>query len=478
MKELRSVIQALSSEEVDGIRGTFVRKGDKIARLFDLFRDNVPDKTVKTDLNLSSNSYSTLKSRLNKKVQDYLISQIDGPKTDVLKKVLSIDELMFTQNRSIALTTLKKLEEELITHDLSYELTIIYKHLKKLHVNLPEYFHYSKQYNKHVAYRLALDKAEDILAQYFKAYGYFYVMGDASREVELKALFEEMVNVCALYQSHRMSVYLSVLQSFHSLFVDVDAPERHGLQPVEDVINGAESILESYESDSIYQHLRILVDYVKFEYYLKFGVKRKAQAILEKIDAKIPSLLLHYGNYTFPAQVLESKLKLLIGTPQIQELHYGNLDQFENFNDRSGSIPAKVVYHVYRALSSYYRSRYADAYKWLYDLLNEVNLKEHHTTLLEIRSLMAFFKLMDKDDDVFKLNLGAAQRLLRQIGKEEVGHLAAFVKLLSVANSDVASTKAEKAAKLIEKIEAFEMTQFQPTLLIDWEPRILAKFER
>ena len=302
-------------------------------------------------------------------------------------------------------------------------------------------------------------------------------MGDYSKDVELKALFEEMVNVCALYQSHRMFVYLSVLQIFHSLFVDTEAPERFALRPVEDVIKEAESILASYESDSIYQHLRILVDYVNFEYYLKFGVKRKAQAILNSIDKDIPRLLLHYGNYTFPAQVLESKLKMLIGTPQIEELHYDNINQFENYKDNSGSIPAKIVYYVYRALSSYYRSRYADAYRWMYDLTNEVNLKEHQKTLLEIRSLMAFFKLMDKDAEVFKLNLGSAQRLLRQIGKEEAGHLATFVKLLSVAKSDVTSTKAEKAAKLIDQLKDHEITQFQPTLLIEWEPRVLAKFK-
>ena len=104
----------MSPDEVLEIEHTYLRNGDKIARLFELIRENETDHNIKSDLELSANAYSTLKSRLNKKVLDYLVTQIDGPKTDVLKKVLSIDELMFTHNRSIALATLKKLEKELI----------------------------------------------------------------------------------------------------------------------------------------------------------------------------------------------------------------------------------------------------------------------------------------------------------------------------------------------------------------------------
>ena len=477
MKGLRSVVQVLSPDEVLEIEHTYLRNGDKIARLFELIRENETDHNIKSDLELSANAYSTLKSRLNKKVQDYLVTQIDGPKTDVLKKVLSIDELMFTHNRSIALATLKKLEKELIKHDLSYELTIVYKYLKKLHLNSSEYFHYSKQYNKHVAYRLALDKAEDILAQYFKAYSYFYVMSDDSKEVELGALFEEMTNVCALYSSHRMFVYHSVLQIFHSLFVDEKAAETFSLQPVEDILKEAEIIFTNYESDSVYRHLHLLVEYVNFEYYLKFGVKRKAKSILASLDKSIPLLLLHYGNYTFPAQVLESKLKMLIGTPEVMELHYLNIDQFEGFEDKTGSIPAKIVYYVYRSLSSYYRSRYTDAYKWLFELTNEVSFKEHERISLEVKCLMSFLKLMQKDMDLFRQNLGSAQRLLRLIGKEESDHLTDFVKLLAVGNSDVKSTKKERAKKLIDKLSKYESKTFEPTLLIEWEPRVLARFE-
>jgi len=192
------------------------------------------DSEIKKTLKLGANAYSTLRSRLNVKVQNYLISKSDAPKVDVLSKLMSIDDIVFNQKAAIALTTLKRLERELIRYDLSNELTTVYKYLKKLHLNTNEYFHYSQLYYRHIAYSLALDKAEDILARYFKEYGFYYAMGLSSKKLELAALFEEMKNVCALYQSHRMFVYLAALEIFHRLFVDEEALDKYKLEPIEE----------------------------------------------------------------------------------------------------------------------------------------------------------------------------------------------------------------------------------------------------
>ena len=81
-----------------------------------------------------------------------------------LKHIAARRHVLHPSAKAIAIATLKKLEKDLIDYDLSNELTIVYKSLKKLHVNSPDYFHYSQLYNRHVAYMLALDKAEDLLA--------------------------------------------------------------------------------------------------------------------------------------------------------------------------------------------------------------------------------------------------------------------------------------------------------------------------
>ena len=169
MKSIRSIVNALTENDVKEIKNSFYRDNDKVALLFNMLLGEVVDEEIRETLGLSTNAYSTLRSRLHTKVQNHLIALSDNPtRADVLNKLLSIDDIIFTQKPTIALTTLKKLERELIRFDLSNELTVVYKYLKKLHLNTTEYFHYSQLYNRHVAYSLALDKAEDLLAKYYK----------------------------------------------------------------------------------------------------------------------------------------------------------------------------------------------------------------------------------------------------------------------------------------------------------------------
>ena len=108
------------------------------------------DNKIMGELDVNTNAYYTLRSRLNQKIEEYLLQQMESPRTDILKKVANINEIIFTKKKAIAIATLKKLEKELLDYDLSNELTLVYKALKKLHLNTPEHYHYSQLYNKHV----------------------------------------------------------------------------------------------------------------------------------------------------------------------------------------------------------------------------------------------------------------------------------------------------------------------------------------
>ena len=242
MKKLRNLIDLLSEADIEAIHSSFYRKSDKVATLFQLLIDGMTNEEIREHLQISLNAYTTLGSRLNNKIQNHLVEISDSPKDDILKKLRSLDDLLFIEEPGIALVTLKKLERELIKYDLSNELTVVYKHLKRLHINKPDYFNYSKLYNRHVAYSLALDKAEDILSNYFKEYGFFYVMKDEERAVKLNALFEEMINVSALYQSHRMQVYKSAIEIMHRLHVNPVASKREDRRPIESIFASKMSI--------------------------------------------------------------------------------------------------------------------------------------------------------------------------------------------------------------------------------------------
>ncbi|HNA11664.1 MAG TPA: hypothetical protein PKV24_05850, partial [Cyclobacteriaceae bacterium] len=224
MAKLKNIVKQLSEKDFKAIYDSLIESNaEKSAYLLKSLRERqLSDNKIMSELEVNANAYYTLRSRLNLKIEEYLMEQLESPRTDVLRKVANINEVLFTKKRTISIATLKKLEKELIDYDLANELTIIYKSLKKLNINSSDYFQYSQLYNRHVAYMLALDKAEDLLADYFKKYGSYLFTGDSTEKMGLTLLMKEMQNVANLYESHRLYVYRSCMVIFHRLFVEQD----------------------------------------------------------------------------------------------------------------------------------------------------------------------------------------------------------------------------------------------------------------
>src|SRR6185312_5613500 len=174
------IIKQLSPEDYNAIYTSLAESNaEKSAHLLRFLREKqLSDTKIMEELEVNSNAYYTLRSRLNQKIEEYLLQQMESPRTTLLKKVATINDVIFTKKKAISLATLKKLEKELLDYDLSNELTIVYKTLKKLQINSPDQFNYSQLYNKHVAYMLAVDKAEDLLSEYFKKYGNYILTYD------------------------------------------------------------------------------------------------------------------------------------------------------------------------------------------------------------------------------------------------------------------------------------------------------------
>ncbi|MEQ9165168.1 MAG: hypothetical protein RLO12_02855, partial [Fulvivirga sp.] len=320
MAKLKNIIKQLSLKDYEAIYTSLIESNaEKSAYLLQSMRErSLSDNKVMAELDVNTNAYYTLRSRLNQKIEEHLLQQMESPRTDILKNVANINEIIFTKKKAIAVATLKKLEKELLDYDLSNELTVVYKSLKKLHLNSPDYFNYSQLYNRHVAYMLAVDKAEDLLAEYFKKYGQFALSGDEIDKMGLGLLLKEMSNVAALYESHRLYVYESCMIIFHRLFVDQEESMDDGQEPIEDILDNVEKIFAQYQLDSIYYHLNLVFEFLKLEYYNHYKVYRKAERYFEEVNDAADNLLTNYTLYTYPAQFLITKMNrhLRMGTEQ------------------------------------------------------------------------------------------------------------------------------------------------------------------
>ncbi|MEZ4944639.1 MAG: hypothetical protein R2804_03840 [Cyclobacteriaceae bacterium] len=473
MAKLKNIVKQLSEKDFKAIHDSLIESNaEKSAYLLKALRERqLSDSKIMVEMEVNANAYYTLRSRLNQKIEEHLLEQMESPRTDILRKVANLNEVLFTKKRTISIATLKKLEKELIDYDLANELTIVYKSLKKIHINSPEHFTYSQLYNRHVAYMLAVDKAEDLLAEYFKKYGSYMLSADENEKMGLILLMKEMQNVAHLYESHRLYVYQSCMLIHHRLFVEPEDTMEG--ESIEDIFDHVQKIFDNYNLDPLYFHLNLVFEFLKLEYYNHYKVYRQAEKYFEEVNDAIANLLVNYPHYTFSAQVLISKIdrSLRLGTEN--ELHEENESLFIDLEPDPLDIPRHTVYVMYRALSSYYVGRYEEAAKIINGLLNEVSLKKYPFAQMEVKTILALQYCMLNDFELFNQLANSIQRQIRLFGKHACENILIFIKILKIAVSESKKDKQKKIASLVPKLQATKVSYYAPTMMIRMDEKFI-----
>ena len=481
MSNLKNIVRQLSEKDFKAIYDSLIESNaEKSAYLLKSIRERqISDKKVIAELEVNPNAFYTLRSRLNIKIEEYLMEQLESPRTDVLRKVANINEVLFKKKRTILIATLKKLEKELIDYDLANELTIIYKLLKKLHINSTDYFQYSQLYNRHVAYMLAVDKAEDLLADYFKKYGSYFLTEDATEKLGLTLLVKDLHNIANLYKSHRLYVYKSCMLIFHRLFVEPDEDLNDETQldadSIEDIFHKVQKIFDTYPQDVIYYHINLVFKFLKLEYYNHYNVYRQAEKFYREINNVSTNLLTNYPTYTFPAQFLISKIKRSLRLGMQVDLYAEAEAIFEEYEPDTNDLSKHVIYITYRALACYYIGKYGEAAKLLNALLNEGGLKKYLATLLEVKSLLALQYALLHEYELFSQLANSIQRQVRVFENDECRNIHLFLKILRISISEGKTEKAEKIAAVVPHFNNLKITRFAPTMLIKFDKALLNK---
>jgi hypothetical protein len=476
MAKLKQIIKQLTLHDYEAIYENLVKSGaDKSAYLLKSLREKQQtDAKLMQALEVNTNAYYTLRSRLNQKIEEHLLQQMESPRTDLVKKVANITEIIFTKKRAIAITTIKKLEKELLDYDLSNELTIIYKILKRLHSKSPDAFQYSQAYNKHVATMLSLDKAEDLLTEYCRKFGNYMLNGNENEKAELIVLNNEMENMVLLYQSHRLYVYQNFLSILHRLFIVPDDSSPNDKEPIEDILDRIDSIFQQYNSDATYFHLKLVVEFLRTEYHIHYKLYKQAERCFDDINEDIPILVSNYGLYTFSPKFLITKIEMYLRLGKEDKLYAENETMFTDFEIEHDDIPKYAIYMTYRALSCYYASRFDEAVKWLNTLLNETALKKYVYTLLEIKCIQAMLYSCLGETELFNQLISSVQRQLRLMEKSDCYDVMCFMKILKIATSEAKKDKEAKIKVLAAKLNSYKTTRlFSPMRLIRFDNRLI-----
>ena len=481
MSKLKNIIKQLSENDYQTIFNSLMESSaEKSALLLKFLKEKqLNDAKIMAELDVNPNAYYTLRSRLNEKIEEYLVKQMESPKTDILKKVASINEIVFTKKRTIVVATLKKLEKELIDYDLSNELTIVYKTLKKLHINTPDHYHYSQLYNKHIAYTLAIDKAEDILADYFKKFGSYYLNAAEHTKIELTLLFNEINNIARLYQSHRLFVYSSCINLFHKIFVNPDEkinPEETEEVSIEDTFEKIDQIIENYASDTNYHHLRIVFDYLKLQYFDTRKISKKGDKHFQDVNEYASNFLSNYSLYTFTPQFLISKIERNMRSENPGDVLEEFKTIFADYETETNDLPKYIIYNFYRTYCLFTAGKHDQCAKVINNMLNEVSLKRFPETQLEIKTFLALQYCLLDDFDLFNQLMNSIQRQIRLTGKKNVEHIVIVCKILKVSLSNAANrSKAAKIKMLSARMNLDKVKYFTPFKYIAFKDELLNK---
>ncbi|HNV28645.1 MAG TPA: hypothetical protein PKJ83_05895 [Cyclobacteriaceae bacterium] len=468
MAKLKNIVKQLSDNDYKSIYDSLIESNaEKSAHLLKALRERqLSDSKIMVELEVNANAYYTLRSRLNQKIEEHLLQQMESPRTDILRKVANLNEVLFTKKRTITIATLKKLEKELLDYDLANELTIVYKSLKKIHINSPEHFQYSQLYNRHVAYMLAVDKAEDLMTEYFKKYGNYYLSNDETEKLGLSLLMKEMQNVARIYESHRLYVYQSCMLVFHRLFVEPDDNLHADGESIEDIFTHVQKIFDTYNLDPLYYHLNLIFEFLKLEYYNHYKVYRQVEKYFEEVNDAATNLLVNYSFYTFSARFLITKLDRHLRLATEKEIYVENESLFEDIESDTQDVPRHTIFIIYRALGCYYVGKYEEAAKLINGLLNEVSLKKYPFVQMEVKAILALQYCMLKDFELFNQLTSSIQRQIRLFGKDECENVLLFLKILKIATSEAKKEKAKKITAVIPKFKAIQVSYFAPTCFV------------
>lgn len=458
MSKLKNIVKQLSNVDFQAVYDLLINSNaEKSAYLLKFLREKqYSDSRIMEELEVNSNAYYTLRSRLNQKIEDYLLAQMESPRTTLIKKVATIHEIIFTKKKTIAIATLKKLEKELIEYDLSNELTIVYKTLKKLSIYNPEdYYAYNQAYNRHVAYMLAVDKAESYLGEYFKKYSEFYLSNDETDLFSLEIIKSEMESVSNLYKSHRLYIYSKFLQIFHSLKI-----EKKASPEIASDFDKIQNIFDSYYQDVNYYHLILVLEYLKLEYYSFIKDKDTFNKSFDGLNENTATFIENYNLFTFSIGLLLINLNHWTSGNNEKLIFIQMETAFSEYEINKNNIAEYVIYYSYCALGHYYNNKPNESVKLINKLINDTTIKKYSLLNMELKLYAAFQYVILEDYEKVNQVLNSVYRQVRINGLSDDHYLSMLLKALKTANQSKENQKLTALQLVLDKIKNTEHKTF------------------
>lgn len=466
--DLYKIISQLTDEEFDEIHGNFTaNKAEKSAAFLSIIRENpeTPDKQFLDEFDISPSAFYVLKSRLNQKIEGFLLNRVGDPNLHVMRRVLNVNDLVFNNPREISVAALRKLEKELVKFDFPYGLMIVYKELQNLHAFDENHTYYKSRYNQQVAYAVAMDKAVDLVVSFFRSFDSFILSRKDRDHADMIRTMEKIDNLTNLYESHRLYIFKCIVHIFAKLFIEIPETIRCEVEDLESMFEKSLEILEEYKDDAFYLNINILFNFLRYVYYDNNQIRDKSKIFFEILDYKIEELMTRYHFNANTSLFLSRKLRYHQRNNTIDQL----IKDVENYISKIEIEPYRISffvnYHMFMANAYFSAKDYRKASRILYKLRNEINLRKLVHVDLEVKFFLALTYVCMEDFDLANQLILSLQRQLRKATMSRYEHAKVLLKILSVALGGKPRTRAKNLRINIDKWK--EMNVGRNAMLVD-----------
>lgn len=428
MLKLKKTISQLDQGVFKTLEGTLVKnKADNFLFLLQSYKKDIKDDEITKTLNLNSNSFYVLKSRLYDKIQDHLSGDIYLSKEELIKKLHLIPQMCFSEPREITTAFLLKLEKDLLEYDMHNELLLVYSALKKIHLYSEKYFQYSQLFNKHIAFSLSLEKCEEILGNFNRLFGQYNFSKLPKLLETLLFIRQDIADHYALNQSRQIEIIKNFIELQLCIFCNTNIANENN---IEELLKHTQKILNELPASSTHKNWVPALDYLFFEYYYKTKQNKLALLYYEKVNNSFHTLLL-FTNICNTSRFLISKIAFLQEQERTSDLLLDNaiIKVFDN-NDTH----TKVLIGIYNSMISYYSGKNKEAACKLNEVLNNTSFKDYFHINTNIKLTLAFFYICLKDYDMAE---SITKSIYRKIKSENIHNYPNALNLIKVFEADI-----------------------------------------
>lgn len=436
MDILRKTIKKLSEEEYQELLVLVSgNRKNKPYMVLEASRSNeqVSDSEMMEKLQVNPSAYYTLKSRLNSKIAELLSKKVENPIRELMEEVVRVPATLYATNREFSIRSLKELEKRLKEYDMSNELIIVYKTLALLHLHHEDYDHYIKLYNRHVAYSLAVTKAEQLFARFFKTMGYYDLTKDKITLDEVVTIKRELSNITDMYESHRLFVLYNIVRIYYLCNIPEKQQELKSLElEMESILKKMSEIFESYPMDTFYSNIRPLTNILQYEYFQKIKNQVRANSYLPGSEDVIMDWSEKNALHYFIIQYLNSRVDKFLEDGEIHKL----ID-FNNHVEKTFELNMNEPYHYisfrkYISICKFYNKDYQGAARTIYDLRNNISLKQFTHTDIECKLFQALCYCIMGEDGLTQQIIASIKRQTAD-AEQEFEAAGIFIKILKTA---------------------------------------------